>query len=573
MTIFNNKVLAVIQARGGSKGITKKNIYPICRYPLIAYTIAAGKKSKYIDDLIVSTDSDDIANVSLEYGASVPFMRPKELAGDTVTSVESLHHACLEAERIFGKKYDYVIEIPCVSPLRDNSDIDGALEKLNNTGADSVIGVVCTGEKHPTRLKKIENDQIYDISTEYPEPTVGSRRQDLKPDSYIRNGSIYAMKRKSLVLDKTRHGNDSRPYIMPIERSINIDELIDIKIAEFFILNGYCNNKPTKIKNIYRKGSGKKKKALITSPTHFIKDVEDNISKIMDCTFVDRADANTIIDLISDVDVLICHPCPEYNIDEGILKHAKNIKIIASTSTGTNHIDKEYCKNNNIDVLSLKESSKIGSIVASSEHTFALMLSVMRKIPFAFDSAKSGRWREGEDFFRGHELQGKTLGIIGYGRIGSNNAKYANSFGISVVAYDPFVKINDSYVKQYESYERVLKESDILMICVHLNDDTYRMVDKKWFDMMKDGVCFINTSRGDVIDEDSLISALISGKVAAAGLDVISDEFSDNKNNHKIIKYSRDNSNLIITPHIAGLTYESERKAFEIIIGEISKRI
>ena len=232
------KILAVIQARGGSKGIPKKNIYPINGYPLISYSIAAAKNSKLISDVIVSTDASDIAQTAKEYGAQVPFIRPAELSGDKILSVDSLHHAVIETERILGKKYELIIELPCVSPLRDHQDIDAALKKLIDSSADSVISMVDTGEKHPVRLKKIENDFIEDFTKEFPEPNQNSRRQDLFPPSYIRNGAIYAMKREVLIEKKSRHGEKSLAYVMSDNKSVNIDTLEDLKKAEFKIKNG-----------------------------------------------------------------------------------------------------------------------------------------------------------------------------------------------------------------------------------------------------------------------------------------------------------------------------------------------
>lgn len=241
----NIKVLGVILARGGSKGIPKKNIYPICGHPLIGYSITAALNSKYVSDLVVSTDSEEIAKVARIYGAITPFIRPDSLSGDIVPSVDALRHAATEVEKTLKGSYDYIIELPCVAPLRDCTHIDGALEKLHNTGCDSVISVVNTGEKHPIRLKKIVDGQIVDFCKEYPEPAVGSRRQDLKPKSYVRNGAIYAMTRETLIDNCSRHGCDSRPYIMSTSKSINIDEPLDMKLAEFFISGGYCNNHPT----------------------------------------------------------------------------------------------------------------------------------------------------------------------------------------------------------------------------------------------------------------------------------------------------------------------------------------
>ena len=200
------KILAVILARGGSKGIPKKNIYEICGHPLISYSLQAAKESKLINKIIVSTDDKKIAKISKIYGAEVPFMRNKNLALDKTTSVEALRDAVIRSEKIYNQKFDFIIELPCVSPLRDAKDIDKALNILiKNKKIDSVIGFVNTGEKHPTRLKRISGNKITDFCKEYPEPDYGSRRQDFE-NCYIRNGSIYAMTRNCIINQKSRNG-------------------------------------------------------------------------------------------------------------------------------------------------------------------------------------------------------------------------------------------------------------------------------------------------------------------------------------------------------------------------------
>ena len=153
-------ILAVILARGGSKSIPKKNIFEICGHPLISYSIQAAKECPIIDEIVVSTDSIKIANISKKYGAKIPFIRSGQLALDRTTSVEALHDAVKRSEKYFNKRFDYVIELPCVSPLRDSSDINVALKILtnNNSKYDSVISYANTGEKHPTRLKRIKKN-------------------------------------------------------------------------------------------------------------------------------------------------------------------------------------------------------------------------------------------------------------------------------------------------------------------------------------------------------------------------------------------------------------------------------
>jgi len=237
-------ILGVILARGGSKSIPNKNIYPLNGHPLISYTITAALKSGLFYKLVVSTDSNEIAGCAKNYGADVPFMRPDKLAGDKVPSNESLQHAVKESEKIFGTTFDYVVETPCVAPLRDHDDIKNAVAKLVDTDADSVISVTQMQDKHPVRMKRIVNDQLKDFCKEYPEGESGDfRRQNLEP-CFIRNGAIYSMKRDTIVLNDSRWGNIIRPYIMPEERSVNIDTFMDLKLADQLISEGKCNNRP-----------------------------------------------------------------------------------------------------------------------------------------------------------------------------------------------------------------------------------------------------------------------------------------------------------------------------------------
>ena len=225
-------ILGVIQARGGSKGIPKKNIKDINGKPLISYTISEALKTKIFNHFVVSSDDRNILDVSERFG-SYSLKRPEKLAGDNVLSVDSLHWAVLECEERFNITYDYVVELPCVCPLRKDIHILEAVTKLIETGADSVISVVQMTDKHPVRMKRIVNDQIEDFCREFPEGDAG-RRQDLEP-CYLRNGGIYSMKRDILINDFTRHGKDSRPYVMDEINSVNIDSIIDLKLAEVLI--------------------------------------------------------------------------------------------------------------------------------------------------------------------------------------------------------------------------------------------------------------------------------------------------------------------------------------------------
>ena len=228
-----NKVLGVILARGGSKGVPRKNIKNIAGKPLIAWTIEAARKSGIFSEVVVSTDCPEIAKISVSHGASVPFLRPDELAQDHVWSRDALKHAVLASEYHYSKTYDYVIEMPCVAPLRTGNHIKEAVEILISSGYDSVTSVTQMQDKHPVRMKRIVDGLLQDFTTEFPEGE-GSRRQDLDP-CYIRNGAIYAMTRDCIVEKFSRHGDSCYAYVMPEEDSVNIDTLIDFKLAEILL--------------------------------------------------------------------------------------------------------------------------------------------------------------------------------------------------------------------------------------------------------------------------------------------------------------------------------------------------
>ena len=233
MNMNNNKeirILGLTLARGGSKSVPRKNIKLIAGVPLIAHTISEALKSKLITRYIVSTDDEEIQQVAIQCGAEAPFLRPSEFSSDNASSVSAMQHAVDWVEKQEGVKYDYIVELMCTNPLKTVEDIDASIEKLILTKADSVIAVHQLEDHHPARIKKIINDKITDFCVpEIPE----SRRQDLTPDAYIRSGSIYALKRDYLMIEGKRYGSDnSRPYILPQERVVNIDTEIDFMIAK-----------------------------------------------------------------------------------------------------------------------------------------------------------------------------------------------------------------------------------------------------------------------------------------------------------------------------------------------------
>ncbi len=227
------QVLGVIPARGGSKGIPRKNVYPLLGKPLIAYTIEPALESRLLTETIVTTDDEEIAGVSRQYGALVPFIRPAELATDLAGAVPTIQHAVREMESLRGTEYDVVVMLQPTTPLRTTEDIDTSIEKLLTTGADSVISVVDVGGHHPMRMKRIEQDGETDILVDYEDEKMENRpRQDL-PKVYLRAGSIYATIRDVLMNEGSFKGRISRPYVVPPERAVNIDIMADMKLAEW----------------------------------------------------------------------------------------------------------------------------------------------------------------------------------------------------------------------------------------------------------------------------------------------------------------------------------------------------
>ena len=226
------KTLFIIPARGGSKGIPGKNIKFLGGKPLIAYTIDSAKKSKLINHLIVSTDDIEIAKVCKEWGADVPFMRPAELALDTTPHVPVMQHAIDFYEKAHGIIIDYVVILQPTSPFRTIEDIDGTIQKLMDTGADSAVSLVeVPSNSNPIKIKKLEGDRV--IAYSIPEEE-GTRRQDL-PKAYRRSAAVYAMRRDLIMKDNRLYGDNVAGYIVPKERSIDIDYPFDWIQAEYML--------------------------------------------------------------------------------------------------------------------------------------------------------------------------------------------------------------------------------------------------------------------------------------------------------------------------------------------------
>lgn len=225
-------VLAVIPARGGSKGVPRKNLRTVGGRPLIAWSVVlAGEAvaAGLVRRAIVSTDDPEIAAAARAAGGDVPFVRPPELADDRAKMAPVLRHAVLEAEAAEGVRFDWVLLLQPTSPLRTLDDLRRAIDLAATGETDSVISVVQVFDTHPVLMKRIEGERLVPFCVPEPE---GTRRQDYAPAAYMRNGAIYLTRRDVLVERGSIWGDSIRPYVMPEERSISVDTELHIRLLD-----------------------------------------------------------------------------------------------------------------------------------------------------------------------------------------------------------------------------------------------------------------------------------------------------------------------------------------------------
>lgn len=280
--------------------------------------------------------------------------------------------------------------------------------------------------------------------------------------------------------------------------------------------------------------------------------------------------------LLSGYDVAIIGLGLVFN--KSVLENASQLKVIATATTGLDHIDMEAAKACGIEVLSLRgEETFLKTITGTAELAFGLLLDLVRLTPWAFESVKNYEWER--EKFRGHSVYGKTLGIVGMGRLGSLTARYGEAFGMNVVFYDPYVNsalgrlTSKSVTATWTShvqvavqagrvdFEELLHVSDVISIHVHLSKETEDMFNAGVFKQMKKSAYLINTSRGKIVNENDLLETLTQENLAGYATDVLEGEldFGSEFSNHPLVEYAKTHQNVIIVPHIGGMTHEARR--------------
>ena len=223
------RTLGVITARGGSKGVPRKNIRLLGDKPLIAWTLAAVRTSKLLTDCVVSTDDEEIARVAREHGGRVPFLRPAELATDTVKSIPVALHALDWIAEQEKQTFDALMILQPTSPFRLAEDIDACIEKMNVTGCDSVMSVRRLEDFSLPKIKRLDGDRILPW---FVEEGKESTQRDAAGVAYKRNCAVY-LTRVSVLRQNDLFGTDSRAYVMPDERSLDINTSFDFALAQF----------------------------------------------------------------------------------------------------------------------------------------------------------------------------------------------------------------------------------------------------------------------------------------------------------------------------------------------------
>ncbi len=275
-------------------------------------------------------------------------------------------------------------------------------------------------------------------------------------------------------------------------------------------------------------------------------------------------------------------------VDRNVLAAAPFLRAVVSPTTGLDHLDLTALAERGVAVLSLRgETEFLRGVTATAEHTWALLLALVRRLPAAAEAARRGDWDR--DRFRGRELSGKTLGVVGLGRLGTLVARYGAAFGMRVVAYDPFVDPwpacgspnaavgadpgaeaagHGAPPERMPTLSALLAEADVVTLHVPLNDGTRHMVDATALAAMRSGAFLVNTSRGAIVDEEALVEAVRSGRLAGAALDVVAGETEPGGPAvSPAVRFAAADPRILVTPHVGGATLESMENT-EIFMAE-----
>ncbi|MBC7075183.1 MAG: phosphoglycerate dehydrogenase [Syntrophomonadaceae bacterium] len=302
-----------------------------------------------------------------------------------------------------------------------------------------------------------------------------------------------------------------------------------------------------------------KKKVIVTE--RIAKEGLDLLRSETEVDYREGISRDELLDIIDQYDALIVRSVTKVN--EELISRASRLKVVGRAGNGIDNIDVDVCTRYGVIVANTPDSNTI----SAAEQTISLLLSSVRNTAWASSYLKSGVWDRKP--FRGIELYGKTVGIVGLGRIGSMVATRLKAFNMKVIAYDPYIsdeRFERFGVEKKETLEDLMKEADIITVHTPRNEETMHMIDEKMFELAKNGVRVVNCARGGIIKEEALLKGLESGKIASAGLDVFEKEPAvDNP----LFKFD----NVVCTPHLGADTYEAQKRVGETIAEQVIKAL
>lgn len=299
---------------------------------------------------------------------------------------------------------------------------------------------------------------------------------------------------------------------------------------------------------------------LAITPIDPIRGLRTALEAIGEVVCLPDAGSEEVMRRAADADAIFTNPNrSKVYLSDKILGAGSRLKVVCTASTGTNHIDLAFAKSRGIQVLSLTEEREtINKISSTAEHAFALFLAALRKVPQGWDAVRAGGW-DCEPFV-GRQIGALTVGVIGYGRLGRFFCRYAQAFGAQTLAYDPYQKNYEAGVRPV-GLDELLADSDVVSLHVHVTAETTGMLGAAQLARLKPGAILVNTSRGEIVDEAALVGFLKKNPAAVYATDVVAEE-TRNREQSPILAYGKTSGQVIVTPHVGGMTEEARSIAF-----------
>ena len=281
-----------------------------------------------------------------------------------------------------------------------------------------------------------------------------------------------------------------------------------------------------------------------------------------DCDYQPKIKLDEALQIIVNYEGLVIRS--KFNVDRQVIDAATKLQFVCRAGAGMDNIDEAYAKQKNIALINASE----GNMDAVGEHAIGLLLSLMNNFNNADAEIRAGKWQREAN--RGYELKGKTVGIIGYGFMGKSFAKKLSGFEVNVIAYDKYkTGFSDKYAREV-SMEEIVKHSDVLSLHVPLTTETKGLVNDEYLFHFKKPIFFINVSRGSVAKVSAILNAIKAGKILGAGLDVLEVEKFPALAEQEWFEELRQSGKVILTPHVAGWTFDSYRRVSEVMAGKLA---